>query len=447
MREHNIIRNAASIGTVAVILAGANAYGQSQDGLLDKLVSKGILTQDEAQDLRDEADEGFRRAFQAKTGMPDWVTSLKFAGDLRGRYEGFYTGQAATRNRYRYRLRYGVTAALADSIEVGFRLGSGDATATGGFIDPISTNQTLDNNGAKKGIFIDMAYAKWTPINTATWQAGLVAGKMENPFVTSDQVFDGDYTPEGIAFNAKYSFNDKHSLKGTAGAFVVDEVGASSRDPYMIAAQLRFDSAWDEKQIWQSSFGVGIFSLVHDENLGNAAVPNINVGNTRNPAGGSSLTEGLNPIVVDGAVTRTLETFPFYTGKFPIKLAGDFMHNPAAEADNEGYSFGVTFGKSGKRKTWELTYRWKELQSDAWYEELVDSDAGAFYSTAFTNSGLGTGYRAGTNVRGHYIKGVYSPYDSFSLGVTYFGMEAIKENPAFSGSNIARLQVDAILKF
>src|SRR5439155_331129 len=68
----------------------------------------------------------FTSAYSVKSGLPDWVTSMKFNGDFRGRFEQTSAENPAyvDRNRYRYRLRFGVTATLQDSFEVGFRLAS-----------------------------------------------------------------------------------------------------------------------------------------------------------------------------------------------------------------------------------------------------------------------------------------------------------------------------------
>ena len=75
---------AAAIATAA--FAG-NSQAQSSDALINKLVDKGVLTVKEANDLREETDKDFNSAYSVKSGMPDWVNSLKFNGDLRGRYE------------------------------------------------------------------------------------------------------------------------------------------------------------------------------------------------------------------------------------------------------------------------------------------------------------------------------------------------------------------------
>ena len=79
--------NASGLGAVAGMALMINGHAQSVDGLLDKLVDKGVLTVKEANDLREESDKNFSTAYAAKNGMPDWVTSLRFNGDLRLRYD------------------------------------------------------------------------------------------------------------------------------------------------------------------------------------------------------------------------------------------------------------------------------------------------------------------------------------------------------------------------
>ena len=80
---------ARAAALVALALACASAHAQSSDALLDKLVEKGIISVREANELGEQADEGFHKAYQAKTGLPDWVTQLKLYGDVRGRVELF----------------------------------------------------------------------------------------------------------------------------------------------------------------------------------------------------------------------------------------------------------------------------------------------------------------------------------------------------------------------
>jgi hypothetical protein len=438
---------ALGLGSIAM-----NGYGQSADAIIDKLVEKGILTVKEANQLREDADKNFTQAYSVKSGMPDWVSALRFNGDLRGRFEGFYgeNGDFVDRNRFRYRLRFGVTANLFDNLEVGLRLTSSDPASGGSFGgDPISGNTTFTDNASKKFVYLDLAYAKWNPINRPDWSATFIVGKMENPFVFSDMVFDADYTPEGIGMQWGYTFNEKHVAKLNAGAYVVDELGGSRYDPFWAGVQGRLDSAWSKKV--QTTAGVAWLVLANEDKLTQSGttwtIPNQNAGNNRSTDEDRHLTEEYTPIVADFWLTYNLDKFFCYNAAFPIRVGGEYMYNTGADTQNSGYQVGVTFGKSGKRGLWELSYRYKYLEGDAWFEEFVDSDFGAFYAAGTERSAGATGYIAGTNVKGHVIRASYSPFDSWTLGVTAFLTELIQPGPDDPESGMTRLQLDAVWKF
>jgi hypothetical protein len=437
---------AAMLAAVAVV---HQSQAQTSEALMDALVKKGILTEQEAEDIKSDLNKENKQYNKVEVAGKT-VKKLTLFGDFRGRFEGFYNDNAAfvDRNRFRYRLRAGMTYAFSDNFEAGFRLTSSESVTGGG--DPISGNTTFGENAAKKFLFVDLAYGKWFFVNNTDWTGTFVMGKMENPFVFSDMVFDGDYTPEGGAFQIAHNFNAKHAVKWNTGGFVMDELGSDSDDPFFVGTQVRFDSIWSPKV--SSSVGVSGLVIAGAESLPNSAVPNVNRGNTR--SAGGVLTYNYNPIVADASLTYTLDRFPMYAGAFPIKVGGDYMNNPAAQDRNDAVSVGVTFGKSGKKGLWDLTYRYKYLGGDAWYEEVVDSDFGAFYAAQMPNAGFdstsnptGRGYGSGTNVRGHIVKVTYSPFDSVVLGLTWFHTQLIDTAPSGDKGEMDRLQVDASLKF
>jgi hypothetical protein len=325
---------------------------------------------------------------------------------------------------------------------VGFRLGSGDATGVGSQSSagsPLSNNTTMQDNATKKMIYIDAAYGRWTPINDGVWMLAATFGKMDQPFQVSQMVFDSDYTPEGGALQGSYKINDHHTLAINGAAFVLDEVAASSRDPFMYGAQAIWNANWTPHVA--SSLGVGAFDIVNRQALGLAGganppninaggVANVNQGNTRNNFG--NLTYNYNPIIVSASATYTLDSFPLYNGKFPIKLAGEYMNNPGADpatgsANNQGYWGGITFGKSGKKGTWDIFYRYQYLQADAWYDELVDDDNVAFYSNTSTTLAK-NGWMSGTNMKGHLVKFNYSLTDALTFSLTTYINDLINPN-------------------
>jgi hypothetical protein len=248
-----------------------------------------------------------------------------------------------------------------------------------------------------------------------------------------------------------FNLSDKHVLRANAGAFVLDEIGGSTHDPYLLAGQVRLDSGWSKKV--STTMGFTALDITSPHRLTTNAVPNIGVGNTLDESGAPAYD--FHPVVADAAVTYTLESFPGYPGALPIRLGGEYMYNYGApdNADNDGYNVGVTFGKAGKKKTWEISYTYKWLGANAWWEELVDSDFGAYWhSPPLFGGRRSADYFSGTNVRGHIVKLGYSPYDFLTLSVKWFHTDVISSRdmtaPDSSDDTMTeRLQVDAVLKF
>src|SRR5256884_8984321 len=218
-----------TVGALASVAFCANAAAQSSGALLDKLVQKGILTAEEAKDLRQDAQKDFDKGYAARSGLGPWVTSLKFNGDFRARYDGAFQDQSNSgpgnatedRHRFRYRVRFGATVEMSDHFEIGLRLGSGEvgsaAPSLGG--SPFSANTTMNNDASRKFIFVDLAYAKWKPVE---WFSADL-GKMNNAFWFTDMVMDPDYNPEGLQQKFTLALNDHQKFNLTAGQYVIFE--------------------------------------------------------------------------------------------------------------------------------------------------------------------------------------------------------------------------------
>ena len=417
-------------GAAALLVLTPQTHAQSSvDALLNKLEQKGILSVDEAKELKAEdatnSVAAFNKALNAKFPTPDWVTGYKLSGDFRGRFDDVSTSTPFTPNsggshdqnnmRFRYRLRVGLQLNMKDDLQVGFRLGTDDTGKgfDGSSGNPLSNNSTLLGNSSKKPIWVDAAYGKWTPINDGTWMVSGTIGKMDQPFQQSAMVFDPDYTPEGGALQASYKFNSANTLLLNGGAFIIDQV--NTRGPFLYGAQAIWNSTWTPHLA--TSAGIAAYDIA---NLGNIAVfgygatpYDSNIGNT---VVGSTFVSDFNPIVASGSVTYTLDSFPFYPGKFPVKLAGEYLNNPAAGRNNQGWWTGVTFGKSGKKGAWDLSYRYQRLEADAWWDQLVDDDNMALFPTSAT-AGSAAG---GTNIKGHLVKLNYSIFDSLTFSFTCY---------------------------
>jgi hypothetical protein len=433
-RNKNLTKKITLLAGATVAALATQAHADiTGDALINKLEQKGILSADEAKELRAENQQDFNnsmtnslgKSYAKITDMPSWVTSYKISGDFRGRYEQFSTtdnDHYVNRTRYRYRLRFGIVANILDNMEVGFRLGSGDAAqGNSGQGNPVSQNSTMQNNWSDKNIYIDTAYAKWTAINSGDWLMAATIGKMDNPFHFTPMVFDPDLTPEGAAITGNYSINDRQNLGFTGAAFVMDEEGNSTRDPAMFGGQVLLNSKWTDKL--SSSAGIGALLITSPAQLTAANVPYINQGSTRNAAG--VLVHNYNPIIADANVTYLLDSFPLYNGAFPIKVGGEFIDNPAVSDNNTGYWVGVTFGKTGKKHTWDLNYRYEYLEADAWYDQMADDDNAVYYQTASPGGSVLSGLAGGTNVKGHRVQLDYSITDALTFTLTGYVTELV----------------------
>ena len=440
-------------GATALMSLSPNIHAQSSgDALVDKLEQKGILTSDEAKELRLENKQdsdgsftnNFSQAFNKVTGTPDWVTGYRFSGDFRGRYDEVAStddnNHFTQRDRYRYRLRVGLVVTMKGGLEAGFRLTSADPASANNFNNagnPLSNTSTLQDNGTKKDIYIDTAYGKWTALNGDGWLFSAIIGKMDNPLQFTPMVFDADWTPEGAAIQSGYTFNEAQSILVNGAAFVEDqEVGGTDKGsvqaPALFAGQAIWNANWNQR--FGTSLGIGGYILANSQNLTTASVPYINQGNTRKVVviGGNNvgvLVNGYTPIIADASATYKLDSFPLYAGAFPIKVAGEYINNVDTQKNNDnnqGYWVGVTFGKSGKKHTWDISYRYEYLEADAAYDQLVDDDNGAYYQNAPTAGSIG--YFGGTNIKGHMIKANYSITDSLTFTFTCFLNELINGN-------------------
>jgi len=454
-----------------------NLSSQSADTLIEKLVEKGILTSKEAIDLKKESDVDYGRALRNRQDFPEWVTMFKITGSFAGRFEQFHADNPlySDRTRYRYRARLGTIATLKGGFEVGLQLSSGEFDPRYGGGNPLSAQSTLSSGFSRKPVFFELAYGKWTAIDNDALTTSVTIGKMRNPYQPSTGVsdepsmlFDPDIFPEGLTVSSTYRINSDHAIGFDGGYYMVGEVDQTlpvdnilrpEHDPAIFGGQVNWNAKWTKKL--STSLGVSSFVLTSKDNLRVftppapelLAVPNVNAGNTRTGLG--ELAYDMTPVMVSPQVVYTLSSFPLHPGEFPVRVYFDYAENPSAPRANVGYRIGIRIGKASRRGTWDFGYRYQSLEADAWYEEMVDDNNGAFYQQADPLSGFlipsqgtgGRGYRGGTNVRGHLVRLNYAITDSLMFSFNYYMNSLIDPIPAGSNSRAGHLFTDLEWKF
>ena len=208
------------------------AHAQQDSALLDALVKKGVLSDQEAEDIRADEEKDYSSTAASKINLSSSIKSITFYGDLRLRYElrdgttpAGLTGQSGVasnggsqdRNAWRYRLRFGFKGDLYDNFFYGVRM------ATNPYYDR-SGNVTLghsDNGGVfGKGyslLAVDQVYLGWKPTSDIT----LVGGQIVNPLYTTNLVWSDDLNPTGAAEQYDHSFDNGLEVFATAGQFII----------------------------------------------------------------------------------------------------------------------------------------------------------------------------------------------------------------------------------
>lgn len=249
----------------APLAAGAaGAAGAAAGAATSKVVRVPYVPESARQQMREEIKaDVLAQARSERWGepgaMPEWISRVKIGGDLRARAQSdkydqgnapawLYNNQTSTpawapdlknttqdRERLTLRARLDIDAQLSDQVQAGLRLSSGGVTG------PASTSQTLgSSNGGgfnRYTLTLDRAWLHWQP--PAGWQ-GLSAdfGRMPNPFYSSDLTWSDDLAFDGVAAKMQHYFAARKGVFATAGAFPVQELELSTRDKWLLGAQV-----------------------------------------------------------------------------------------------------------------------------------------------------------------------------------------------------------------
>ncbi len=446
--------------------------------------------------------------------VPDWVARLRLTGDVRVRHEGLYfpsgndntgafpnfnaintgnpfdtTGtvfspqlnvdQDRTRERLRFRLAGEVQ--LDDGFTSGFRLATGDSSS------PVSANQSFGTTGgqfSKYAIWLDRAFLKYQSSDATTGYTALF-GRFENPFFSTELMWDDDLGFDGFAGQARRDFSGAVTVFATAGAFPVFNTDLNfasiqpakfkSTDKWLYAAQIGAD--WKATKDTSLKVGLAYYDFMGIEGKlsspftpltaadqgdtdgtrpsfaqkGNTYMALRNI--TPSALNGFGTTNqfqyfGLATPFQDLALTMRLD-FNRYA-PVQVSLTGDFIKNLALDraaiatkaVNNLGsggpgnfvggdtaWTLGVKIGHAAlaKRGDWSVSLGYRHVESDAVVDGFTDSDFGG----------------GGTNVQGFTLGGTYALSPRVWAGIRWMSSDSIA-GPTFKNDTF---QVDLNAKF
>jgi polyhydroxyalkanoate synthesis regulator phasin len=208
---------AATLAGTALMSFGTSAMADSTFDLVQALVAKGVLTEEEALPLLKGRDNDIqiadkKVAKKAKIGISDAIDNAKLYGDIRARYE-MRSGDdtrapvvSEDRNRGRYKLTFGVKTEADDFYaDLAFAMGSGGRSDNSTFGNGNATPANQNGSNNKESLFVKRAMLGWKATDWLTLEAGRIA----NPLYTTSMVWDGDLTFEGLAEMLTFDVNPK----------------------------------------------------------------------------------------------------------------------------------------------------------------------------------------------------------------------------------------------
>jgi hypothetical protein len=221
----------------------------SNDALINKLEQKGILSVDEARDLRAENAQSNTNLLNqlpaAKWKLADSIKSIGLYGDLRMRYE--YRGadnalggspNTYYRERMRYALRLGLRGDLYDDFSYGVRLetSSNPRSPWSTFGNNTTSGSVTPSDKNASSIYLGQAYLNWHP---ESWFE-MSIGRMPMPLYTTPMVWDSDISPEGAFEKFKYTVGNVDLFTGFGQFDYQDPASANrglSSDVFLLAWQ------------------------------------------------------------------------------------------------------------------------------------------------------------------------------------------------------------------
>lgn len=441
--------------TTTFLLSGALLFGSSvalaqddtTDILIQVLLRKGILTESEASEIRQEvsavaeaqkteiveaAVAQVESAYSPEPSvpLPSSLSGLTLSGNARFRYHyenaESRAGENNDRSRWRYRIRLGSVYQFHESP---FSLGVQLESATSNDSNNSNFGGYFDKAGG--GINLGRLYLAYKGDDWA-----VVFGKQASPFYLPKMLWDGDLNVEGLSESIT-----RGAWTFTAGQYIIDEENESKET---VGGQSVTDDALFMAQAkWTNGEGLVLAPIAMASTGGNS-----NFSESGTFAGANSVR-----YFHDFAVVGLPFEYGFATGNgakhkifgaWGVNLKGDELVN-----DPDSPFYGGTPGQSSKNQFANLGYQFgsaKRAGQRQWSAEYRFMEAGA-YTPNLSDSDWAKGE---VNQGGYVLNFKQLFTDFFGLSVTYLVGDSIDDDYLASPGNLGNTQVllvDGEVKF
>ncbi len=413
---------AATLAGSMLMGFGANAMADSTTDIVNALVAKGVLTEEEGALLtkgRTDEAAGQAKAIKkaGKLTISDAVDSATVYGDIRVRHEtrSATTNETGNKDYERNRERYKITLGVKTDADNG-RWYSDLALAMG--TEGRSDNATFggastvtNGNAPKEALFVKRAMVGF---KATDWLA-LEAGRISNPLYTTQMVWDADLTFDGAA--AKMNFKQGESkffVTGAATQYRGDDkqysTGSNQSANNVFMAQAGFDTPLTNEA--KAKAAITFYKYGSTNNTGGIFKPTL----AANGALGGNVigTNNLDIIEVPAELSYKLSDVN------SIKVFGDWVIN--TDANGRATAAGDTSSAKDDDTAWLLGMEYKnqagkkaaagDYNAKIWYQEtgLYALDPNAVDSDFFDSK---------INVKGTVFKAEYLAADNVYVNFAY----------------------------
>ena len=448
---------AVAVSGAVLLMAGQFALADSTTDIVDALVSKGVLTEEEGKLIskgatsKAKADE---KAIKSRIKISDAIENATIYGDIRVRHETRMADNHNntvdyTRNRERYKVTLGIKTETDKGnwySDLAFAMGSegrsDNATFGGG-------TGITNGNAPKETLYVKRAMVGFKPTE---WVA-LEAGRIANPLYTTEMVWDKDLTFDGAAAKFNFKAGDaKIFLTGVAFQYKGDSkiyvgVTADAFTNEVVVGQAGFQVPFNEKLDAKAAI-----SYYKYGNAGGNFGMNGGLVALGSPAGRTAYgTNNLEIVEIPAELTYKA------TDTIGVKLYGDWVINndadrraalagdsTSAKDDDTAWLLGAEVKSQAGKK--EAANDWN---AKIWYQEtgLYALDPNAVDSDFFDSK---------INVRGAVFKAQYYISDAVFANFAYGhgkrkngdGQTAgVAGDTTYNFNNMDLWQVDLTYKF
>jgi hypothetical protein len=253
-----------------------------------------------------------------------------------------------------------------------------------------------------------LAYGSWEFMDGLTVQGG----KVKNPFMKSEVVWDGDVNPEGLSEIYQKKSGDT-TLQFVAGQYIVEETDRNttvdSDDVVLLAWQAQLHQ---KTKAGKFKFAVAWYDYNHLTDPGSAITKQLGSGDGQR----NSQVTGTNVNTTNMQIFDFMADWSSPLGSKHGSLFYEYAVNTDADAPagnntiaqdlDTAWQLGFKFGDKNVKKTgqWQVKILYRLVQQDAVFYALNDSDF----------------HQGGTNAKGIELGAKYAIRKGMQLGYTFF---------------------------